>query len=95
MSIDRADIEKLGELARIHISDENAQESAKSINEVLALVDQLQAVDTTNIEPLANPLGARQRLRLDEVSESNRRDAFQAIAPATEEGLYLVPKVIE
>ena len=61
MSIDRADIEKLGELARIHISDENAQESAKSINEVLALVDQLQAVDTTNIEPLANPLGARQK----------------------------------
>ena len=95
MSIDRADIEKLGELARIHISDENAQASAKSINEVLALVDQLQAVDTTNIEPMANPLGARQRLRLDEVSETNRRDAFQAIAPATEEGLYLVPKVIE
>lgn len=95
MSIDRADIEKLGELARIHISDENAQASAKSINDVLAMVDQLQAIDTTNIEPLASPLGARQRLRLDEVSESNRRDAFQAIAPATEEGLYLVPKVIE
>jgi len=95
MSIDRADIEKLGELARIHISDENAQASAKSINEVLALVDQLQAVDTANIEPLANPLGARQRLRPDEVSEANRREAFQAIAPATEDGLYLVPKVIE
>jgi len=44
---------------------------------------------------LANPLGARQRLRLDEVSETNRREAFQAIAPATEDGLYLVPKVIE
>ena len=95
MSIDRADIEKLGELARIHISDENAQASAKSINDVLALVDQLQAVDTANIEPLANPLEARQRLRPDEVSEANRREAFQAIAPATEDGLYLVPKVIE
>ncbi|OUS12419.1 asparaginyl/glutamyl-tRNA amidotransferase subunit C [Gammaproteobacteria bacterium 53_120_T64] len=95
MSIDRSDIEKLGELARIHISDENALASAKSINEVLALVDQLQAVDTANIEPLANPLGARQRLRRDEVSEGNQRDAFQAVAPATEDGLYLVPKVIE
>ncbi|MBL4782481.1 MAG: Asp-tRNA(Asn)/Glu-tRNA(Gln) amidotransferase subunit GatC [Porticoccaceae bacterium] len=95
MSIDRSDIEKLGELVRIHISDENALASAKRINEVLALVDQLQAVDTANVEPLANPLGARQRLRLDEVSETNRRDAFQATAPATENGLYLVPKVIE
>ncbi len=95
MSIDREDIEKLGELARIQVSDENAQASAKRINEVLALVDQLQAVDTTNVEPMANPLGAHQRLRLDEVSETNRREAFQAIAPATEDGLYLVPKVIE
>lgn len=95
MSIDRADIEKLGELARIRISDENIQATAQSINEVLALVDQLQAVDTTNIEPMANALDARQRLRLDQVSESNHREAFQAIAPATENGLYLVPKVIE
>lgn len=95
MSIDRTDIEKLGELARIHISDKNAQASTKSINEVLALVDQLQAVDTSNVEPLANPLDAHQRLRLDQVSEVNRREAFQAIAPATEDGLYLVPKVIE
>lgn len=95
MSIDRADIEKLGELARIRISDENIQATAQSINEVLALVDQLQAVDTTNIEPMANALDARQRLRLDRVSESNQREAFQAIAPATENGLYLVPKVIE
>jgi aspartyl-tRNA(Asn)/glutamyl-tRNA(Gln) amidotransferase subunit C len=95
MSVDREDIEKLGELARIDISDENAKSSVKSINDVLALVEQLQAADTANIEPLANPLEARQRLRPDEVSETNRREEFQAIAPATEEGLYLVPKVIE
>ena len=95
MSVEKEDIEKLGELARIHISDENTLASAKSINEVLALVEQLQAADTANIEPLANPLDARQRLRLDEVSETNHREEFQAIAPATEEGLYLVPKVIE
>lgn len=95
MSVDREDIEKLGELARIHISDENIRSSVKSINDVLALVEQLQAADTTDIEPLANPLEARQRLRPDEVSETDRREEFQAIAPATEEGLYLVPKVIE
>ncbi len=95
MSVDREDIEKLGELARIDISDENTKSSVKSINDVLALVEQLQAADTENIEPLANPLEARQRLRPDEVSETNRREEFQAIAPATEEGLYLVPKVIE
>ena len=59
------------------------------------MVDQLQAVDTHNLEPMANPLDATQRLRPDKVTQSNRRDAFQAIAPAVENGLYLVPKVIE
>jgi aspartyl-tRNA(Asn)/glutamyl-tRNA(Gln) amidotransferase subunit C len=52
-------------------------------------------VDTHDVEPMANPLDATQRLRPDKVTQSNRRDAFQAIAPAVENGLYLVPKVIE
>ncbi|MOA39014.1 aspartyl/glutamyl-tRNA amidotransferase subunit C [compost metagenome] len=55
----------------------------------------MQAVDTTGIEPLAHPLEANQRLRADVVTESNHRDSYQAIAPSTEDGLYLVPKVIE
>jgi len=55
----------------------------------------MQAVDTTGIEPLAHPLEASQRLRPDQVTESNQREAYQAIAPSTESGLYLVPKVIE
>ena len=62
---------------------------------ILELVDQMQAVDTSDIEPMANPLDATQLLRADEVTEGNRRDAFQAIAPAVENGLYLVPKVID
>ena len=95
MSIDRADIEKLGELARIAITEENIEATTRSLNEVLALVDQLQTVDTTGIKPLANPLDATQRLRHDEVSESNHRDDFQALAPKSENGLYLVPKVID
>jgi aspartyl-tRNA(Asn)/glutamyl-tRNA(Gln) amidotransferase subunit C len=59
------------------------------------MVDTLQAVDTSGIEPMANPLDATQRLRADVVSEENQRERFQAIAPASENGLYLVPKVIE
>ncbi len=65
------------------------------MNSILGLVDQMQAVDTSGIEPLAHPLEASQRLRPDQVTESNQRDRYQAIAPATENGLYLVPKVIE
>ncbi len=95
MSIDRADIEKLGELARIAITEENIEVTINSINEVLALVDQLQTVDTTSVEPLANPLDATQRLRHDQVSETNHREEYQPLAPAVENGLYLVPKVID
>ncbi len=59
------------------------------------MVSQMQAVDTSAIEPMANPLDATQRLRADVVTETDRRAEFQAIAPAVEEGLYLVPKVID
>jgi aspartyl-tRNA(Asn)/glutamyl-tRNA(Gln) amidotransferase subunit C len=95
MSINRADIEKLGELARIGITPENIASTVRSINEVLVLVGQLQAVDTTSVEPLANPLEATQRLRLDKLTESDRRSEFQPLAPAAEKGLYLVPRVID
>ena len=59
------------------------------------VVDTLQSVDTSNVEPMANPHDATQQLRTDEVTERNRRDDFQAIAPAVEDGLFLVPRVIE
>jgi aspartyl-tRNA(Asn)/glutamyl-tRNA(Gln) amidotransferase subunit C len=95
MAVDRSDIAKLSKLARIQISDEAADEAAKSISDVLALVDQLQAVNTDGVLPMAHPLDAVQRLRADVVTEPNQREAFQAIAPATQDGLYLVPQVIE
>ena len=88
-------IQNLAKLARIQISQETVDETAKSITEVLALVDQLQAVDTEDTLPMAHPLDAVQRLRADQVTEQDQRDNYQAIAPATEDGLYLVPKVIE
>lgn len=95
MAIEQDQIEKIAELARIRIADEQIGQVTARITEILHMVDQLQAVDTSDIEPMANPLDAVQRLRADEVTESNRREAFQAIAPAVENGLYLVPKVIE
>jgi aspartyl-tRNA(Asn)/glutamyl-tRNA(Gln) amidotransferase subunit C len=93
--VNPSEIQKLAELARLEISEDSIEEVAASITDVLALVDKLQAADTAGITPMAHPLDAVQRLRPDEVTETNQREAFQAIAPATEAGLYLVPKVIE
>lgn len=95
MAIDQQEIEKIAELARIRIDDGQLQEVTERITQILAMVDQLQAADTTNVEPMANPLDDTARLRPDEVTEGNQREAFQKIAPAVENGLYLVPKVID
>ena len=95
MAIEQDEIEKIAELARIHIAEDQIGELTRRITEILSMVDQLQAVDTSDVTPMANPLDAIQRLRADEITETNRREAFQAIAPAVENGLYLVPKVID
>lgn len=95
MSVEQSEIEKIATLARIRIDAQQVPEVAERINSILAMVDKMQAVDTNSIEPMANPLDATQRLRSDIVSEANQRDSFQAIAPQTEAGLYLVPKVID
>ena len=88
-------IKKIAHLARITIDDNIAQETANSISDVLALVDQLASVDTDGVSPMAHPLDVTQRLRTDEVTEANVREQMQAIAPAVADGLYLVPKVID
>ncbi|MAK51331.1 Asp-tRNA(Asn)/Glu-tRNA(Gln) amidotransferase subunit GatC [Marinobacter sp. UBA2498] len=95
MTISREDIEKVAVLARIRVDDEQVSALEKDLGNILDLVDQLGAADTNSVEPMAHPLNAVQRLRADEVTETNQREAFQAIAPATENGLYLVPRVIE
>jgi aspartyl-tRNA(Asn)/glutamyl-tRNA(Gln) amidotransferase subunit C len=95
MSIRQDEIEKIAELARIRIADEDIGQVTLRITEILRMVDQLQAADTRGVEPMANPLDATQRLRPDEVTEGNHREEFQSIAPAVEDGLYLVPRVIE
>lgn len=95
MSVEQSDIEKIAILSRIRVPENDIPEVADRINDILAMVDKMQAVDTADIEPMANPLDAVQRLREDTVTEINQRDSFQAIAPNADEGLYLVPKVIE
>ena len=95
MSLDQADIEKLAELARVRIAAEDIDEVTARMSSILDLVDQMQAVDTEGVEPLANPLDASQRLRADEVTERDRREEFQSLAPEVEDGLYLVPRVVE
>nr|WP_285903096.1 Asp-tRNA(Asn)/Glu-tRNA(Gln) amidotransferase subunit GatC [Alkalimarinus sediminis] len=95
VSIKREDAENIARLAKLQISDDQLEKITGDLSNILSLVDQLQAADTSNIEPMAHPMDAVQRLRPDQVTETNNREAFQKIAPATEEGLYLVPKVIE
>jgi len=95
VTISRKDIEKVAVLARIRVDEEQVSALEKDLGNILDLVDQLAAADTDDVAPMAHPLDAVQRLRADEVTEINQREAFQAIAPATENGLYLVPRVIE
>jgi len=95
MSISVEEVNKVARLARLAVTPEQAQRYAESLSTILVLADQLEAIDTTGIVPMANPLDAVQRLRDDVVTETNQRDYYQGIAPETAEGLYLVPKVIE
>ena len=95
MALERSEVEKIAHLARLGLSEADLPQTTQTLNNILGLIDAMQAVDTDGIEPLAHPLEAVQRLRADKVTETNQRDAYQAIAPAVENGLYLVPKVIE
>ena len=95
MALERSDVEKIAHLARLGLSEADLPRTTETLNNILGLIDQMQAVDTSGVEPLAHPLEATQRLRPDAVTETEHRDAYQTIAPAVEEGLYLVPKVIE
>jgi aspartyl-tRNA(Asn)/glutamyl-tRNA(Gln) amidotransferase subunit C len=95
MALDAADIEKIAHLARLGINPEDVPEYTRNLSDILAFVEQLSAVDTTGVVPLAHPLEATQRLRADVVSETDERENFQSVAPQTEAGLFLVPKVIE
>jgi aspartyl-tRNA(Asn)/glutamyl-tRNA(Gln) amidotransferase subunit C len=95
MSLNSADIKRIAHLARIEISDVEADATLTKLTGILGLIEQMQAVDTTGIVPMSHSQDVTQRLRDDIVTETNQRELFQSIAPAVEDGLYLVPKVIE
>ncbi|MFJ2989120.1 Asp-tRNA(Asn)/Glu-tRNA(Gln) amidotransferase subunit GatC [Collimonas sp. NPDC087041] len=100
MSLALSDVKRIANLARLELTEDQAASTLDKLNGIFGLVEQMRAVDTTGIEPLSHPIAAIRddlclRLREDEVTEPNRREDYQAVAPATEDGLYLVPKVIE
>ncbi len=95
MALDKSEVEKIANLAQLHVSDFEAEEVTARITDILALIDQMQSVDTESVQPLAHPLDVVQRLRVDSVTEENQRDKLQKLAPNSEDGLYLVPKVLE
>ena len=95
MSLTASDVKKISHLARLAIDEADIEPYANNLSSIIDLVEQMDAADVADIEPMANPQDAMQRLRDDVVTEVNQREKFQAIAPNTESGLYLVPKVLE
>jgi aspartyl-tRNA(Asn)/glutamyl-tRNA(Gln) amidotransferase subunit C len=95
MSLSPAEVEKIAHLARLALEPTQAAGLAQDLSRILDLVDQMNAVDTAGVEPMAHPLEMSQRLRQDQVTEADQREAYQEVAPQTEAGLYLVPRVIE
>ena len=95
MSLSPQDVSRIALLSRIELSPAEIETTRGQLNGILGFVEQLQAVNTDGIAPMAHAVDVVQRLRPDAVSETDRRAAFQAVAPETEAGLYLVPKVIE
>ena len=95
MSLTLEQVRRIAHLARIEVSDAEAESSLGHLNGIFSLIEEMQAVDTRGVEPMAHAQDLCQRLRSDTVTEENRRQAFQCVAPETEAGLYLVPKVIE
>ena len=95
MSLTPDDIRRLGELARIRFDEAEQADLLNRLNQVFGIIEQLRAVDTTGVVPMTHPHAAPLRQRPDEVTEADRRAANQACAPAVEDGLYLVPRVVE
>ena len=95
MSLTLDQVRRIARLARLEISAAEAETTRDQLNGIFRFIEQMQAVDTTGVEPMAHAQDVAQRLRDDRVTEPDRREVFQAVAPEVEAGLYLVPKVIE
>jgi aspartyl-tRNA(Asn)/glutamyl-tRNA(Gln) amidotransferase subunit C len=95
MALTPSDVNRIAHLARIEITEAEASQTLGELNNIFRMIERLQSVDTTGIEPMSHPLGGGQRLRADEAAQTGIREAALANAPAQQAGLYLVPKVIE
>ena len=95
MSLNSQDIKRIAHLARIEVNDDEAQATLNKLTGIMALIEEMQAVNTEGIAPMSHSQDVTQRLREDQVTETNKRELYQSIAPSVEDGLYLVPKVIE
>ena len=95
MTLAASDIEKIAHLARLSINPQDIPGYAQTLSNIIGLVEQMSNVDSTHVTPMAHPLDMVARLRPDDITETDQRETFQAIAPAVSAGLYLVPKVIE
>lgn len=95
MALDKDTVLGIARLARLKIDDREVEKYSAELSNILDLVKKMEAVDTSGIDPMTHPFDATMRLREDKVTQSDQRDKFQAIAPSAENGLYLVPKVID
>lgn len=95
MSLSNEQVGHIARLARVALTDAEIDATRTKLNDIFGLIEQMQAVDTSGVEPMSHPQEFGTRLRADLVTDTDRRDAFQKVAPQTEAGLYLVPKVIE
>jgi len=95
MALSKGDVEYIAHLARLEVSDDEITDYIDKLSSIIELVTQLRAIDTTGVTPMAHPLDMGQRLRSDEVTETDQRDLYQRNSEAVEQGFYKVPKVIE
>ena len=95
MSLSRDEVNQIAHLSRLAISDEQFETFVHDLSHIIDFVQQLEGADTAGVVPMSHPVPSTQRLRPDEVTEQDQRERYQAIAPAVEDGLYLVPRVIE
>lgn len=95
MTLDKSTVQTIARLARLNVDDSEIDKYQSELSNILELVEQMDAINTDGIEPMTHPFDATLRLRDDVVTEKNKREQYQAVAPDTENGLYLVPKVID
>ena len=95
MALSKQDIDYIAHLARLEVADADVADYKDKLGRIIEFIDELSQADTADMVPMAHPLDMSQRLRPDEVTESDDRDRFQANAPETEKGLYVVPRIVE